>query len=57
VSKRLEGLDLQKISINFPRQLWKKLRLKAVTEDVTVTEILVRLVEKDLGSKRGKRKR
>ena len=57
MSKRLEGLDLQKISINFPRQLWKKLRLKAVTEDVTVTEILVRLVEKDLGSKRGKGKR
>ncbi len=57
MSKRLEGIDLQKISINFPRQLWKKLRVKAVKEDTTVTQILVRLVEQDFGIKKGKEKR
>ena len=57
MGKRLEGIDLQKISINFPRQLWKKLRVKAVEEDTTVTQILVRLVERDLGNKKGKEKR
>ena len=57
MGKRLEGLDLQKISINFPRQMWKTLRVKAAEEDTTVTQILVRLVEQDLGIKRGKEKR
>jgi len=57
MSKRLDGIDLQKISINFPRQLWKKLRLKAVKEDTTVTQILVRLVEQDFGIKKGKESR
>ena len=57
MGKRLEGLDLQKISINFPRQLWKKLKVKAAKEDTTVTQILVRLAEHDLGIKKGKEKR
>ncbi len=57
MGKRLEGLDLQKISINFPRQLWKKLKVKAAEEDTTITQILVRLVEQDRGTKKGKEKR
>lgn len=51
MGKKLEGFDLQKISINFPRDLWKKLRLKALQDDTTVTQILVELVERDLGTK------
>jgi hypothetical protein len=51
MGKKLEGFDLQKISINFPRDLWKKLRLKALQGDTTVTQILVELVERDLGTK------
>jgi len=33
----------KKISINFPEILWKELKHKAVEDDTTVTNILVRL--------------
>jgi len=34
---------MRKVSINFSRDLWTKLKIKAAEEDTTVTEILMRL--------------
>lgn len=41
-----------KISINFPKQLWKDLKLQALKDDETVTAILVRLAQNYLAQKK-----
>ena len=56
MGKKLEGADLEKISINFPRDLWRKLRVKAAEEDTTITQILVRLVEREFKIPKSKRR-
>jgi hypothetical protein len=43
MGKDLGTRRARKISINFPQDLWKQLRLRALEDDTTVTEILVRL--------------
>jgi hypothetical protein len=47
---------IAKISINFPKELWKDLKRQALEDDETVTAILVRLTQKYLASKRPSRK-
>lgn len=39
------GTDLVRVSMLFPRSLWKRIRLKAVNEDTTATKLVVKLVE------------
>ncbi len=56
MGKKLEGAGLEKISINFPRDLWKKLRVKAAVEDTTITQLLVQLVERELKIPKDKRR-
>ncbi len=56
MGKKLEGAGLEKISINFPRDLWRKLRVKAAEEDTTITQILVRLVEQKFKIPKSKRR-
>ncbi len=54
--KRLKKEDMRKVSINFSRDLWTKLKIRAAKEDTTVTEILMRLSRAYLkGEKRGSR--
>jgi len=54
MADKLEGDNLRKISINFPADLWKLLKFRALQEDKNVTEILVQLSREYLA--RGKRK-
>jgi len=56
VGKKLDGKGLEKVSINFPRDLWRKLRVKAAEEDTTITQILVRLVEQEFNVPKNKRR-
>ena len=56
MGKKMEGGNLEKISINFPRDLWKKLRVKAAEDDTTVTQLLVELVEQYFGIPKNKRR-
>jgi hypothetical protein len=50
--KYQRGEDLVKVSMNLPRELWKKLKLKAVRDDTTATKVLVKLAEEYLGRKK-----
>jgi len=52
---RLKKEQMRKVSINFSRDLWTKLKVKAAEEDTTVTEILMRLSREYLA--KGKKKR
>ncbi len=56
MGKKLDGRGLEKVSINFPSDLWKKLRVKAAEEDTTITQLLVRLVEQEFKVPKGKRR-
>ncbi len=56
VGKKLDGKGLEKISINFPSDLWKQLRVKAAKQDTTITQLLVQLVEQELKIPKGKRR-
>ena len=49
--------ELVKISMNLPPDLWKQLRLKALEENTTATDILVRLAGKYLATTKGKKRR
>ena len=49
--------ELVKISMNLPPDLWKQLRLKALEENTTATDILVRLARKYLATTKGKKRR
>jgi hypothetical protein len=51
VVKYQKGEDLVPVSMRFPRALWKKLRLRAVHDDTTVTNIVVKLAEEYLAKK------
>jgi hypothetical protein len=42
------GADLVRVSMLFPRSLWKQIRVKAVTEDTTATKLVVKLVEESI---------
>jgi hypothetical protein len=54
--KYQKGEDLVQVSMRVPRGLWKKLRLRAVHDDTTVTNILVKLAQEYLVKKREDRK-
>ncbi len=56
MGKKLDGRGLEKVSINFPSDLWKKLRVKAAEEDTTITQILVQLVEQKFKIPKSKRR-
>ncbi len=56
MGKKLDGRGLEKVSINFPSDLWKKLRVKAAEEDTTITQLLVQMVEQELGIPKNKRR-
>lgn len=43
MKKSLGKQEARKISINFPGDLWKQLKRRALEDDTTVTEILVHL--------------
>ena len=43
MKKSLEKEVPRKVSINFSKELWKQLKFRAVEEETTVTEILMRL--------------
>jgi hypothetical protein len=52
VNKYQRGEDLVKVSMNLPRALWKKLKLKALREDTTATKLLVKLAVESLAKKK-----
>ena len=54
--KYQKGEDLVQVSMRVPRTLWKKLRLRAVRDDTTVTNILVKLADEYLAKKSRKKK-
>ena len=43
MKKSLENEAARKVSINFSKELWKQLKVRAAEEETTVTEILMRL--------------
>jgi macrodomain Ter protein organizer (MatP/YcbG family) len=53
---RQRGIELVKISMNLPPALWKRLRAKALQEDTTATDIIVRLIKEDLSTPQKKEK-
>ena len=40
----------QRLTINLPKELHKKLRMAAVEQDCTATDIIMRLLAKELGA-------
>jgi hypothetical protein len=54
MSQPKKEATIAKISINFPKDLWKQLKLRALQDDETVTAILVRLAQDYLASKKKK---
>ena len=52
--KPMTNASYGKISINFPKDLGKELKLRALQDDETVTAVLVRLAQSYLVSKRRK---
>jgi len=46
--KVLEKEAVKKVSINFSKELWKQLKVRAAEEETTVTEILMRLTREYL---------
>ncbi len=54
MKKSLEKEVPRKVSINFPRELWKQLKARAVEEETTVTEILMRLCRQYLAKGKAK---
>jgi len=49
--------ELVKISMNLPPDLWKQLRFKALEENTTATDIVVRLAKRYLATTKGKKRR
>jgi hypothetical protein len=56
VTKMKQQGELVKISLNFPPDLWTKLKHAAVDENTTATEILVRLARQYLAKPKAKKK-
>jgi plasmid stability protein len=50
------GEDLVRISMNLPREVWKRLKIRAAEDDSTATEIVVKLLEQYLSEKTPKKK-
>ena len=50
-----EAEIITKISINFPKELWKELKRRALEDEETVTDILVRLSRKYVSEKKKRR--
>jgi hypothetical protein len=53
---KIKAKEVFKITANFPKDLWKDLKRRALEDEETVTDILVRLCERYIGAKRRKRK-
>ena len=51
------GINLVKISMNLPVNVWKRLKLRAVHENTTATNIVVRIIEEHLGKRKKKEAR
>ena len=51
---KFEKSGQRKISINFPADLWKQLKVRAAQNDTTVTDILVRLSQEYLSKDKRK---
>ena len=49
--KQQRGVDLFRVTMNLPRDLWRRLKLQAVKDDTTATSIVVKLVEAYLNKK------
>ena len=49
--------ELVKISMNLPPDIWRQLKFKALEEDTTATDILVRLAKEYLARTKGKKRR
>jgi len=49
--------ELVKISMNLPPKLWKQLQHKALEENTTATDIVVRLAKRYLATAKGKKRR
>ena len=47
--------ELVKISMNLPPDLWRKLKFKALEENTTATDILLRLAKKYLAATKGRK--
>ncbi len=52
--KILENEAAKKVSINFSKNLWKQLKIRAAEEETTVTEILMRLSREYLAKEKTK---
>ena len=52
--KVLEKEAVKKVSINFSKELWKQLKVRAAEEETTVTEILMRLTREYLAKEKTK---
>ncbi len=49
---KVQAGAIAKVSLNFPKELWKELKRRALEDEETVTDILVRLSSRYVGSKR-----
>ncbi len=47
--------ELVKISMNLPPDLWRQLKFKALEENTTATDILLRLAKKYLAATKGRK--
>jgi hypothetical protein len=50
------GKQLVQVSMKLPVKLWKNLRLRAVEDDTTATQIVVTLIEDYLSKKKTKKR-
>ncbi len=51
---KTKASEIVKVSANFPKDLWMKLRHQALEDEETVTDILVRLATAYIQKKAGK---
>ncbi len=54
MKKSLEKEVPRKVSINFSKELWKQLKVRAAEEETTVTKILMRLSREYLAKGKAK---
>lgn len=45
--------DIQLVSLKIKRELWHKVKVRAVSENKTITQWLAELLEKEVGGKNG----
>jgi len=48
---KFNAAETVKVTANFPKELWKDLKRRALEDDETVTDILVRLAQHYIGRK------